>query len=112
MVKYKHDELGRTFQALADPTRRAILARLETDSGLSVSQLAEPFPMQLNAVMKHLDVLSDAGLIARTKTGRTVSVELTPQPMEDAMAWLQRYERFWTGSLDKLTALLEAEPEA
>jgi len=111
MVKYQQDELGRTFGALADPTRRAILARLETDSGLSVSQLAEPFPMQLNAVMKHLDVLSDAGLIARTKTGRTVSVELTPQPMEDAMAWLQRYERFWSGSLDKLTAFLEAKED-
>lgn len=108
MVKYQQDELGRTFQALADPTRRAILARLETETGLSVSRLAEPFPMQLNAVMKHLDVLSDAGLIARTKVGRTVSVELTPQPMEDAMAWLQRYERFWAGSLDKLTALVEA----
>jgi DNA-binding transcriptional ArsR family regulator len=109
MVKYQQDELGRTFNALADPTRRAILARLESDPGLSVSQLAEPFPMQLNAVMKHLDVLSDAGLIARTKTGRTVSVELTPQPMADAMAWLQRYERFWSGSLDKLIAFVEAE---
>ena len=109
MVKYQQDELGRTFNALADPTRRAILARLESDPGLSVSQLAEPFPMQLNAVMKHLDVLSDAGLIARSKMGRTVSVELTPQPMADAMAWLQRYERFWSGSLDKLIAFVEAE---
>jgi len=111
MVKYQQDELGRTFNALADPTRRAILARLETGSGLSVSEIAAPFPMQLNAVMKHLDVLSDAGLIARTKSGRTVSVELTPQPMEDAMAWLQRYERFWSGSLDKLTAFLEAKED-
>jgi len=109
MVKYQQDELGRTFNALADPTRRAILARLESAPGLSVSQLAEPFPMQLNAVMKHLDVLSDAGLIARSKMGRTVSVELTPQPMADAMAWLQRYERFWSGSLDKLIAFVEAE---
>lgn len=108
MVKYLDDALGRTFHALSDPTRRAILARLESERRLSVSQLAEPFPMQLNAVMKHLDVLSDAGLVARSKVGRTVSVELTPQPMEDAMAWLKRYERFWTGSLDKLTAYLEA----
>jgi hypothetical protein len=60
--------------------------------------------------MKHLDVLSDAGLVARSKSGRTVSVELTPQPMEAAMAWLQRYERFWSGSLDRLTALVE-QPE-
>jgi DNA-binding transcriptional ArsR family regulator len=109
MVKYEQDALGRTFQALADPTRRAILARLESEPALSVSDLASPFPMQLNAVMKHLDVLSDAGLVARSKTGRTVSVRLTPEPMEAAMAWLQRYERFWSGSLDKLAALLEAE---
>jgi DNA-binding transcriptional ArsR family regulator len=111
MVKYQQDALGRTFQALADPTRRAILARLETDPGLSVSELAQPFAMQLNAVMKHLDVLSDAGLVKRSKAGRTVSVRLSPEPMEAAMAWLQRYERFWSGSLDKLTALLET-PES
>ena len=109
MVKYEHDALGRTFQALADPTRRAILARLETEPGLSVSDLAQPFPMQLNAVMKHLDVLSDAGLVRRSKAGRTVSVSLTPEPMEAAMTWLQHYERFWTGSLDKLAALVEQE---
>jgi len=107
MVKYINDGLGRTFHALSDPTRRAILARLEGAAALSVSQLAEPFPMQLNAVMKHLDVLSDAGLVVRSKSGRTVSVELTPQPMEAAMAWLQRYEHFWSGSLDRLTALVE-----
>jgi DNA-binding transcriptional ArsR family regulator len=110
MVKYPDDGLGRTFHALSDPTRRAILARLEGEAALSVSALAEPFPMQLNAVMKHLDVLSDAGLVVRSKSGRTVSVELTPQPMEAAMAWLQRYERFWSGSLDRLTALVE-QPE-
>ena len=109
MVKYQQDALGRTFQALSDPTRRAILARLETTPGLSVSDLAQPFPMRLNAVMKHLDVLSDAGLVARLKNGRTVAVSLTPEPMEAAMEWLQRYERFWSGSLDKLAALLEAE---
>ena len=111
MVKYQQDALGRTFQALADPTRRAILARLELEPGLSVSDLAQPFPMQLNAVMKHLDVLSDAGLVKRSKAGRTVSVSLTPEPMEAAMEWLQRYERFWSGSLDKLAALVEAEED-
>lgn len=109
MVKHEHDTLGRTFQALADPTRRAILARLELEPGLSVSDLAQPFPMQLNAVMKHLDVLSDAGLVDRSKSGRTVSVRLTPEPMEAAMAWLQRYERFWSASLDRLAAFVEAE---
>ena len=111
MVKYDDDGLGRTFQALSDPTRRAILARLETEPGLSVSRLAEPFPLRLNAVMKHLDVLADAGLVVRAKSGRTVTVELTPQPMEAAMQWLQRYERFWTASLDRLAALVET-PEA
>ena len=111
MVKYQQDALGRTFQALADPTRRAILARLEATPGLSVSDLAQPFPMQLNAVMKHLDVLSDAGLVERSKSGRTVTVSLTAGPMEAAMEWLQRYERFWSGSLDKLAALLET-PES
>jgi len=109
MVKYYEDALGRTFQALADPTRRAILARLDEEPGLSVSALAEPFPMQLNAVMKHLDVLSDAGLVDRSKTGRTVTVRLTPEPMEAAMEWLHRYERFWTASLDRLTILVEQE---
>jgi DNA-binding transcriptional ArsR family regulator len=107
MVKYENDALGRTFAALADPTRRAILARLEAGDGVSVSALAQPFPMQLNAVMKHLDVLSEAGLVRRAKSGRTVTVQLTPEPMEAAMAWLHRYERFWSGSLDKLAALLE-----
>jgi DNA-binding transcriptional ArsR family regulator len=109
MVKYQEDMLGRTFQALSDPTRRAILARLDHQPGLSVSELAEPFPMQLNAVMKHLDVLSDAGLVARHKSGRTVSVRLTPEPMEAAMEWLRRYERFWSSSLDRLAALVERE---
>ena len=108
MVKYEQDALGRTFQALADPTRRAILARLEAEPGLSVSALAQPFPMQLNAVMKHLDVLGDAGLVRRAKQGRTVTVSLTPEPMAEAVAWLERYERFWTGSLDKLQALVES----
>ena len=94
--------LDRTFSALADPTRRAILARLEGEGTLSVGALAEPFAIKLPAVMKHLDVLGAAGLISRTKTGRVVSVRLTPAPTEDAMAWLRRYERFWSGSLDRL----------
>jgi len=112
MVKYQQDALGRTFQALADPTRRAILARLEHEDDLTVSDLAQPFAMQLNAVMKHLDVLSDAGLVRRLKHGRSVTVSLTPAPMETAMEWLQRYERFWSGSLGKLAAIVEAEQAA
>ena len=73
MVKYQDQALDRTFGALADPTRRALLARLGRQDGISVSELAQPFAMSLPAIMKHLDVLSDAGLIARAKTGRIVA---------------------------------------
>jgi DNA-binding transcriptional ArsR family regulator len=106
MVNYQA-RLDRTFSALVDPTRRAILAQLERRDGVSVSELAEPFAIKLPAVMKHLDVLDDAGLVTRTKSGRTVTVRLRPQPMREAMEWLRRYERFWSGSLDKLTAYAE-----
>jgi DNA-binding transcriptional ArsR family regulator len=107
------ERLDRTFAALVDPTRRAILARLEREGGTSVSELAEPFAIKLPAVMKHLDVLGDAGLITRSKTGRTVTVRLCPEPMKAAMDWLRRYERFWSGSLDRLAVYAESnEAEA
>ena len=93
MVKHQDATLDRTFAALSDPTRRALLARLVDKESLSVSELAQPFAMSLPAVIKHLDVLSDAGLIAREKTGRTVACRLTAQPMEQAMDWLNRYAR-------------------
>jgi len=109
MVKFQDSGLDRTFAALADPTRRAILARLGEQQGLSVSELARPLPMSLPAVMKHLDVLSDAGLVARTKTGRIVACRLNATPMESAMNWLNRYERFWTEQLDRLAAFVEEE---
>src|SRR5262245_9721926 len=109
MVKYSEAQLNRTFSALTDPTRRAILARLEREPGLSISELARPLPVKLPGVRKHLDVLSDAGLISRTKTGRTVVVDLTPQPMAEATAWLRKYERFWSQSLDRLVDLVEHE---
>ena len=73
MVYFRADPLDRTFAALADPTRRALLARLSETENVSVSELARPFPMSLPAVIKHLDVLSDAGLITRSKSGRTVA---------------------------------------
>lgn len=95
------------FSALGDPTRRAILARLARDNALSVSELAEPFEIKLPAVMKHLDVLEGVGLIRRTKVGRTVTVELSPRPLKTALDWLQRYERFWEASLDRLTRYAE-----
>jgi DNA-binding transcriptional ArsR family regulator len=106
MVNYT-EHLDRTFAALVDPTRRAILARLEREDGASVSALAKPFAIKLPAVMKHLDVLGDAGLITRSKLGRTVTVRLAPEPMREAMEWLRRYERFWSASLDRLAAYAE-----
>jgi DNA-binding transcriptional ArsR family regulator len=109
MVKYSEDGLDRTFAALADPTRRALVARLGDRESLSVSELAQPFAMSLPAIMKHLDVLSDAGLIAREKTGRTVACRLTARPMEQAMDWLNRYQRFWSDNLDRLAAFVEED---
>jgi DNA-binding transcriptional ArsR family regulator len=108
MVKHQQP-LDRTFAALADPTRRALIARLNDEDSLSVSELARPFPVSLPAIMKHLDVLTDAGLITRSKTGRTVTCQLTPAPMEQAMNWLAHYERYWTQQLDRLAAFLEEE---
>jgi DNA-binding transcriptional ArsR family regulator len=109
MVYYRHSELDTTFAALSDPTRRAILAQLAERDGMSVSELARPFKVSLPAIMKHLDVLSDAGLIRRSKTGRVVSCELTAAPMEDAMRWLNRYAQFWSQQLDRLAAFVEEE---
>lgn len=111
MVKYQHPDLDRTFAALADPTRRALLMQLESGEGRSVSELARPFAMSLPAVMKHLDVLSEAGLVSRTKAGRTVTCRIEAGPMEDAMQWLVRYEKFWGDRLDRLAALVEGEQD-
>ena len=110
MVKHRDALLDRTFAALADPTRRALLAQLEERKALSVSELAEPFSMSLPAIMKHLDVLSGAGLITRTKAGRTVTCRLTAEPMEHAMEWLNHYQRFWSEQLDRLAAFVEEDP--
>lgn len=107
MVNYQVSTIDRTFSALADPTRRHILLRLRDEPGLSVSELARPMALKLPGLMKHLDVLSDAGLITRSKAGRTVSVHLSPAPMQEAMDWLRRYESFWAASLDRLVALVE-----
>jgi DNA-binding transcriptional ArsR family regulator len=106
MVNYQ-ERLGRTFAALADPTRRAILAQLERGGEATVSELASPFAIKLPAVMKHLDVLDGARLITRHKAGRTVTVRLSPAPMRQAMSWLKRYQRFWSASLERLGAYAE-----
>src|SRR5499426_671679 len=109
MVKYHDATLDRTFAALSDPTRRALLARLVEKESLSVSELAQPFAMSLPAIIKHLDVLSDAGLIAREKTGRTVMCRLRAAPLEDATHWLDQYQRFWSGQLEQLATFLEED---
>src|SRR5882757_2925296 len=109
MVKYQDEALDRVFSALADPTRRALVARLGEKESLTVSELARPFPVSLPAIMKHLDVLSDAGLISRNKSGRTVNCQLTAATMKTAMEWLHRYEKFWTAGLDRLGAILEED---
>ena len=111
MVNYSEARLDRMFAALSDPTRRAVLTRLAQARTLSVTSLAEPFDIKLPAVMKHLDVLADVGLIRRTKTGRTVQVEISAGSLKPAVAWLQRYERFWSASLDRLAAYAEAKEE-
>ncbi|MFZ1091245.1 MAG: transcriptional regulator [Xanthobacteraceae bacterium] len=82
---------------------------MSAQPGLSVSALAEPFPMSLPAIMKHLDVLFEAGLITRTKIGRTVACQLRATPMKQAVSWLHRYEQFWSARLDRLAAFLEEE---
>ena len=95
------DALSATFGALADPTRRAILARLSLGE-TSVSELAEPFAMSLPAVSKHLKVLEHAGLISRSRAAQWRPCRLAPEPLKDATDWLEEFRRFWDESLDRL----------
>jgi len=109
MLNYQPRDLDQVFGALTDPTRREILARLEREEPLSIKTIAAPFTIKLPAVMKHLDVLSAAGLITRSKHGRTVDVRLSPERLREAAEWLRRYERFWSPALDRLTVQAEAK---
>jgi len=109
MVNLSHPPLDRTFSALADPTRRAILARLAQGEA-SVSQLAEPFDISLPATLKHLGVLEKAGLIARTKEGRVSRCRLVADPLKDASEWIAHYRRFWERQLDALAQHLAKTP--
>jgi DNA-binding transcriptional ArsR family regulator len=99
------DRLSTTFAALADPTRRAILARL-TLGETSVSELAEPFDMSLPAISKHLKVLERAGLIARGREAQWRPCRLEATPLKDVDAWLERYRLFWEQSFDRLDQYL------
>ena len=95
------EQLDRTFAALADPTRRAILARLAGGEA-TVTELAEPFAMSLPAVSKHLKVLERAGLIARGREAQWRPCRLVAGPLEDATEWLEQYRRFWESGFDAL----------
>ncbi|WP_020674284.1 ArsR/SmtB family transcription factor [Amycolatopsis nigrescens] len=95
------DQLSSTFAALADPTRRAILARL-SDGEASVTELAEPFDVSLPAISKHLKVLERAGLITRGRTAQWRPCRLEAGPLSDVADWVERYRRFWDGSFDRL----------
>jgi DNA-binding transcriptional ArsR family regulator len=107
MVNHESNPLDRTFGALADPTRRALLARLGTGDEVSVSDLSAPFALSLPAVMKHLKVLEGAGLLSRRKHGRVVLCRLRAAPLDEAQAWLAEQRAFWTTRLDALAGLLE-----
>ena len=99
------DHLSNTFAALADPTRRAILARLATGEA-SVTELAEPFEMSMPAVSKHLKVLERAGLIARGREAQWRPCRLDAGPLKDVAGWIEHYRRFWDQSFDRLDAYL------
>ncbi|MBK6779425.1 MAG: winged helix-turn-helix transcriptional regulator [Gemmatimonadetes bacterium] len=99
------DRLDATFMALADPTRRAILARLARGEA-SVSELAEPFAMSQPAISKHLKVLERAGLVSRGRAAQRRPRRLEARPLAEASEWLERYRRIWEGNFQRLDALL------
>lgn len=106
MVEHGSRVLDRTFGALADPTRRRILAQLAKGDGC-VTDLARPHAMSLAAVSKHLIVLEKAGLVKRRRHGRVHSLALEAKPMQEAQAWIDRYRKFWEGNLDLLEKYLD-----
>lgn len=99
------DQLSMVFAALADPTRRAILARL-ADGDATVSELAEPFSISMPAISRHLKVLEHAGLISRSRSGQWRSSSLQATPLKEATDWMERYRVFWDASFDRLDAHL------
>ena len=99
------DSLSRTFAALADPTRRSILARL-AEGKTTVNELAEPFPFSLPAISRHLKVLEGAGLIVRTREAQWRPAQMRPEPLDDAIDWMRERKRTWDGRMDRLEAHL------
>jgi DNA-binding transcriptional ArsR family regulator len=102
------ERLDTTFRALADPTRRGMLATLALGEK-SIGELAEPFAMSFAGASKHVKVLEDAGLIARRKVGRTHLISIDAKPLEEAERWMRQWERFWSARLDRLEALIERD---
>jgi DNA-binding transcriptional ArsR family regulator len=105
------DQLSVIFAALADPTRRAILARL-ADGDATVTELAEPFSISLPAISRHLKVLQHAGLISRSRSGQWLSSTLEAAPLKEATEWMERYRQFWDASFDRLDAHLRRIQQA
>jgi len=101
MVEYSQEQLNSVFSAVADPTRRAILRALAKKPA-TITQIAKPFPVSLNAISKHVMVLEGAGLIRREIQGREHLCRLEPRPLRDATAWLDHYRQFWDVRLDAL----------
>jgi DNA-binding transcriptional ArsR family regulator len=101
----KPDVLDMTFAALADPTRRAIIARLASGEA-TVNELAEPFAMSQPAISKHIAVLERAGLVSRSRDAQRRPCRIEAKPLHDATRWLERYAAFWTANLDRLDAML------
>jgi DNA-binding transcriptional ArsR family regulator len=99
------DALSQTFSALADPTRRAILARL-SQGPATVNEIAEPFEISLPAISRHLKVLEAAGLIARGREAQWRPCQLNPEPLRQLDGWLGKYRRFWEGSFDRMDVYL------
>lgn len=106
MVINDSPQLDATFMALADPTRRAILARLASGEA-TVNELAKPFPMSQPAISKHLKVLEKAGLISRGRDAQRRPRKLEPKPLAAATQWLERYRKFWQESFEQLDMVLE-----
>jgi len=104
------DQLDSTFAALADSTRRAILSRL-AEGDATVKELAEPFPISMQAVSKHLKVLEHAGLISRGRAAQLRPSHLEPARLKEAVDWLEKYRRFWEGGFDRLEARLQTSEE-
>ncbi len=111
MVEYVASPLDAVFHALADPTRRSIVARLAAGSR-TVGELSRPFAISLAAVSKHLKVLERAGLVRREVRGREHTLSLDPAKLSEAAAWLHYHERFWRESLDGLEAFLAQHPDS